>query len=105
MTIRTRKIGKLGGGAEPLDFTPDVVTREVVVELPDGEWAIDVAIDPVGQGNESLTVAGEVVLVASISTTQHYGIHGVARHQHGTVPISCGSRWRLGTITAYPEPT
>lgn len=98
-------IGRIGGASEPLDLTPDTPTSDLTVDLPDGQWTIVVAINAVAQGNETLSVGGEAVLTASISTTQHSGVHAVAHHRSGTVAITCGNRWRIGTVNAYPEPT
>lgn len=106
MTIRTRKIGKLGGAAEPLDLTPAETTSNITVDLPDGQWTLVVEVISNGAQNTDLLIDGTVVLSGSINTSSHFGTHGVARHKSGSVRINTNyTRWRLGTITAYPEPT
>lgn len=104
--IRTRLIGKIGGGGVPLNLNLEETTSDITVDLPDGQWTLVVEIISTASQNTDLLVDGTVILSASINTSSHFGVHGVARHKSGTVRINTShTRWKLGTVTAYPEPT
>lgn len=110
MTIRTRKIGKLGGAAEPLEFVPDQPTREMTVELPDGEWAVDIGFGIPAQGSSGGKITINETQVGAVressSVFDGQNVHVVARHQHGALTIrSSSTNVPIHTVTAFPDPT
>lgn len=99
-------VGKIGGGAEVLEFAPDSPRSEYTVDLPDGEWAV-VAKVSLESSLAQVTCTINGIVCANIAQRSG-GSEAFAMKRHVSREAAVrGSRSDLLilSITAYPEPT